>query len=411
MISKFPYPKILEDRIGLALLFMTFFAFSFKQGVLNASTSLLGIVGLVMLLRNFKENILALKSSLFLVFIGLILLPILISLPYSSVPKEGIRALISFLRYFFAFSFIFWISRDQNYMRILARMITYLMLFWCIDALIQQFFGRNLFGYAYDGMRITGMFHPKYHLGYVLAVLSPLFLETLRRDYLPFPLKRYFIFPILGIFIGVIILSNTRAAWLVLGLSIIIWISWNIFWRNFSLKLALCLILGMGLGAVLALQNSSVNQRVKSSIGLFSKDDVLRNKASSSRIALWKTGLLFLKEKPMRGLGVGGSEYAYSQRTFEERGNQDYALFPHLSAFEVLIETGIIGLSAYLIFYIGIFVLFIRNRAGAEWFLVSLLAAMPLNTHVAFYGSYASSLIWLPLMIGLALRYHQKGRN
>ncbi len=406
-------PKIIRfetliQKVGIGIIFLSFVMFPFKQGLLNASTALIGLIGLSLWVLNFDNSWSAFKRSHALIFFSVFFLPILLSIPDSLAISESLKRTLAFSRYLFAFSFILLICKSSERMLWLARALSGLILLWSIDALIQLSFGKNILGIPYDEHRITGMFGTKYHLGYLLAVLSPIFFEVLRRDFWPCTKKRLLILPLLGILVAVIIISNTRAAWLCFVASFAIWSIWNIAQKNFSIKIIALLILGMSVAVGIAVQTPAVKTRMQQSAKALSGDAEGINQASSARVSLWKTALVMFKDHPVNGIGIGSSYTAYAARTYAERGDQDYAYFPHLFTLEVMLETGLIGLVGYIIFYLALLWILIHQKIQAEWLMVASIATMPLNTHVSLYGSYASSLIWLPLLIGLILRMQQQ---
>jgi len=79
-----------------------------------------------------------------------------------------------------------------------------------------------------------------------------------------------------------------------------------------------------------------------------------------------------------------------------------------------LAETGIIGMAGLLMFFI-IGYRFLRQYGLGftlfPWCLGVITATFPLNTHMAFYGSFWSSLIWwqlLMIFIGAATEMRRK---
>jgi hypothetical protein len=71
---------------------------------------------------------------------------------------------------------------------------------------------------------------------------------------------------------------------------------------------------------------------------------------------------------------------------------------------EVAIETGLIGVAGYA-WFLWLVLARLReaaDEAQAAWGLSALAAAFPLNAHLAFYGSYWSSLMWLAVAVAMA---------
>ena len=79
---------------------------------------------------------------------------------------------------------------------------------------------------------------------------------------------------------------------------------------------------------------------------------------------------------------------------------------------EILAETGGIGLLSYVL----LLVLFLKTIKGQSsngqincWLIGATVAWLPINTHLAFYGSYWASFVWL--LLGVGFGYHLKSRN
>ena len=77
---------------------------------------------------------------------------------------------------------------------------------------------------------------------------------------------------------------------------------------------------------------------------------------------------------------------------------------PHLMSLEILVETGIIGFSMYLfvlVLLLKISINSVSSDSAKFWLIAAFLAWLPLNTHLAFYGSYWASVAWIFLALGL----------
>ena len=154
----------------------------------------------------------------------------------------------------------------------------------------------------------------------------------------------------------------------------------------------------------------SVGNTLKTTIGALNADYETLDIATSRRLTLWRTGTKIIAEHPINGIGPRGYRYAY-QRFAEEddfwiaRGSKGQT-HPHMMGLEVLIETGLFGLAGLIAFAVlllrNIFVKRQNDPAGAMWLILALVAWFPLNTHLAFYGSYWSTFGWVFLAIGAA---------
>ena len=144
------------------------------------------------------------------------------------------------------------------------------------------------------------------------------------------------------------------------------------------------------------------------SLKMFSTDFATADIATSHRLSLWKTGLAVARAHWLNGVGPRGYRTVY--RDFAEaddfwinRGKTGQT-HPHLMALEISVETGAVG----LIGYGAVLFLLVRNiwrrrtrdPASAVCLMVVLVAWFPLNAHLAFYGSYWSTIVWIMIALG-----------
>jgi O-antigen ligase len=80
----------------------------------------------------------------------------------------------------------------------------------------------------------------------------------------------------------------------------------------------------------------------------------------NTRTEIWREGIKAFRAKPIQGFGAGAFEYAY--REYSDGTNQ--TLFAHSALIKMAVETGILGLAAFLFYCIAAFS-GIRKRAGA----------------------------------------------
>ncbi|MCP4417532.1 MAG: O-antigen ligase family protein [Chloroflexi bacterium] len=156
-----------------------------------------------------------------------------------------------------------------------------------------------------------------------------------------------------------VILSWSRGAWLSLGVATAVLI---LFWPRKRWHGALFLLLGAGV-LLLGLQVGLIPASISARITSFSSDlrfgdvrgeDITdENYAILERLAHWQAALAMAEDHPWLGVGFGNYEPAYA----------DYALinwpYPlghaHNYYLNLLAETGIIGLMAYLLLWTAVF--------------------------------------------------------
>jgi O-antigen ligase len=112
---------------------------------------------------------------------------------------------------------------------------------------------------------------------------------------------------------------------------------------------------------------------------------------------------------PINGIGTRGYRHVYAEYAEADDywivGGRRGQNHPHLQLLEIGVETGLIGLIGFLciyLFFVREFFQEARFSMKALWVLALLVAWFPLNTHLAFYGSYWSSFAWLLIPMALA---------
>ena len=327
-------------------------------------------------------------------------IPLLVSFFDAVNPSRSSQTILPYLRFLFAGIFIIQeLSKDSKRFQIFINCVCVIVIFWCIDASIQFFVGFNLLGFPYKVGDITGMFYPRNTISHICAILSPIcFLVIFKNK------NKWFWLSIIPLFF-VVLISGRRAAWLMLGLCTL---GFFIYAYSSSLNknkvLRLSAIISCVIGIILSVTimiNQPTKDRFKTTLGLFSTDYTSINEATALRLPIWKTALSIFKDNSFNGIGPRGFRYIYN----EYAESDDYFVKinvpptqPHLLILEVLAETGLIGIIGLMLLYYLIFTSRkkIKNAPYELVFLTPVLVSIfPFNSHMAFYGSIWSSMVWL----------------
>ena len=290
------------------------------------------------------------------------------------------------------------LARPGNLSRLSLALLV-VVIFWCVDGLIQYATGANLLGYPYQDGMLSGMFYPKLRLGIILAVLVPVALETVRN------VNRDSLFPWLLLipFTVVVLLSGRRSAWLMLiiGLSaylplVVLSLSSR---ARYIITGALCVAVLL-VGAVY-FKSPDINRRIVLLTGMLGSE-YQAERATSMRTPIWHTAYNMFQDNWLNGVGPRGFRYAY--RTYADEDNyfvrrgQEGQTHPHMVFLEIAVETGVIGLAGFILFYVTMLRYWWRGRhstINGAWTAALLAGTFPLNAHLAFYGSYWSGFLWL----------------
>ena len=297
------------------------------------------------------------------------------------------------------------LARPGNLSR-LSLALLLIVVFWCVDGLIQYATGTNLLGYPYQDGMLSGMFYPKLRLGIILAVLVPVALETARNANRDSPYPWLLLIP----FTVVVLLSGRRSAWLMLVIGLcaylpLVFISLSSRAR-YIIAGALCT--AIVLAGTVYYKSPDINRRIALLTGILSSE-YQAERATSMRTPIWDTAGNMFRDNWLNGVGPRGFRYAYRDYAEEDnyfiRQGHDGQTHPHLVFLEIAVETGVIGLAGFILFYLTLLRYWWRERhstISGAWTAALLAATFPLNAHLAFYGSYWSGFLWLLIACTLA---------
>lgn len=335
-------------------------------------------------------------------------LPQLVSLIDAANFARSAKTALSYPAYLFCGLFIVRaLARPGQFARLSLALLC-LVVFWCVDALVQYATGANLFGYPYQEGGLTGMFHPKIRLGLVVAVLAPIVLEALRRLNKDSPLSWLIVVPL----IAVVFLSGRRSAWVILALSLLAYLAPAFLTLSKRAKCALlaAVCAASALAIYTGLKDPGLNQRMVLLTGALSSRHQAEM-ATAGRDSLWDTAYNMFAENRINGVGPRGFRYVYEDHAdegdaFTQEGR--FGHFPHLVFLEIAVETGLIGIAGFVLFYLTLLRHWWRDRRdlnAVAWRAALLAAAFPFNAHLAFYGSYWGGFLWLLIACAVAASY------
>ena len=396
-------PALIADNQALILLLVSLYLFTSKS-LYNISYALMALLGMYRLWRDTGFLQRTEETRLFcLLFLG-IWVPMAISSTDAASMSRTAQTVWPYLRYFFVGIYVLYEMRQSK--RFLQRVETgffIIMTFWSLDGTLQFVTGRDIFGYPYiGGTFISGPFYPAATIGHVLAGFSALYFESLRRRSAGRPWVWLLIIPL---FI-VVFDCGRRSVWFMLMLNTFGYTAYHIAMSHSRrLLLRRLLVGGLVLVAILGIvlvTTKSVQRRVDLTKGLFSTNIEQIDKATSHRVDLWKVAWKIYTRNWIDGIGPRGFRDVYQK--YASKDNRFYKTgetHPHMVILEILAESGTIGLAGYLFF---LFLLarntkrYFHDKTCFACFLSLITASFPINSHVAFYGAYWSSILWWMIM-------------
>jgi O-antigen ligase len=295
------------------------------------------------------------------------------------------------------------------------RWTAWLLLFWAVDAFVQLFFGRDLFGIAMHPDRLNALFIKKYQFfGPTLAMLSPLVLEHARRQWRPWAWAVSF-----ALILGAVMIAGMRAGWLTMALVLGTYMILMLNRENRELRRTVFTIPALAL-IVLAVSyfaSPLFQERLDVTRAFTTGVDQAADLSSMERLPIFRTALRMYGQHPVNGVGVRAFPVAYMVYAepgdihIEKSGGQSGATHAHNVVLEVLADTGTIGMLG-LVLAVVFLVRYRGRTTPAErreafpFVLAVLLILFPLNSHFAIYGTYTSSLIWFLIGAWSAAQRH-----
>ena len=283
-----------------------------------------------------------------------------IAVLYSPVRGRGVRLFLNLLSYYCMLTIPFVLinrSEDKKFWLKVLFFSTILPVFFANLDLIYR-----AVDYQNAGMRIQGSFSHPNILAFYLVFVVILVFYALQRDL--FSLRRVgkTIFQIYMLDLLILLMATkTRNAWIA---------CWGLFFLYGLLKERRYLFYSL-IVPLLALFFSPFRERVFEVFGSMDIEDVESLNSFTWRLRLWKASLLSIKETILFGNGLASFEFMVER--FPE---WDVRAGAHNTYLEVLLETGLLGIVAYVGIYLKLLKTFYRKmrdkvtNLSTEYFLL-----------------------------------------
>ena len=365
--------------------------------------ALMSILGCFMLYKDIRRGDAWRYKTFFLLYFS-IWAPMVVATIFSPSMERSFDKTILYLHFFPSTYFLLKAGLKFNLRRMLAYVVLIFFVFLLFDSIVQYFLGWNLLGQPLVDGKITSIFYPKQRLGIILVLFFPIVVSLLL-GLNSSKTKNILSFILCFSFILVVTMTLKRSAWLMMSYLFVVVTIFNFnsirsmfLWKHFVTVIIFVVSTFFTIGS-----NTDLRNLLNKSAGVFSANEIELNDASNGRYDLWRTGFSIAKENPFFGVGPRVyrdvyREYASPDDFWINRYGH-VQTHPHLFLIEILCETGLFGLLLFGFANIKLFRYY--RRCPAPWLLSSIVAAFPLNLHLAFYGSYWASILWFFLGIGL----------
>ena len=285
--------------------------------------------------------------------------------------------------------------------------LNFIILFLILDIFFQFYFKFDFFGYKLIDLgnprmdRISGFFGTELVAGTFLSLFGFLALFLFKNIKL-FKNKIIFFSIYFLLLISAIILTGDRVGILfILGI-----ILFNIIFNNYFRKYFLAIFLIFGLLSFFLIKNvETLSERYFKKFDPILKTNILNNPSydgilNSPWISHYLVSWEMTKEKPLLGFGNKGfrkycSKYEYKEKISEYR--YKCTAHPHNTYFEILVETGFIGLIIFVIFNLNIFIKVLKTNTQILYLIYSIIFTIlnPLRPSGSFFTTWNGGIFWV----------------
>ena len=358
---------------------------------------LMVVVSLLTLITN-REAILStpgMKKAAML--FACIALPGLISLLFSVNLDRGISAVFRFAAYALAAWVVLSVKIEEGDAKRIMSFLGILLVAWAVDGFVQLLTGVSLLGdplveLGEEGAIVTGSLQLGY--GATLSILSPFFLEALRRaggmgvGILSLPV--YAAIVMSGHQSSAVLALIGLAGWAMLALR-----NKEVGAKRQVTGFVISSIIGLLLGVYLSVVTGQVSTLAEAPA---------RYQSFLYQSQLWELSWQAFKDHWFTGVGMRGfGTYALATDASTIPGLAE-TWHSHLTILEVISETGLVGLIGYglLLRWLWGYVQDERIHVAVAG-LTALLAVFPLGTAVGMYSYIGGNLIFLTFTLLIAL--------
>jgi len=354
-----------------------------------AANIAISLASLLAVARYIKEPITAKLDKGLLRAIGVFLLVVLLSAIFADTPIDAINRLWTYIyRMFPLVLAIFFIRSKEQLIKVLVVM----------GASIVVADGYAIWQGLHGDYRAAAFSSTPMSLGGCLVQLIPLlFIVGLEGENIGTSTKTYFIGAGMLSFVA-LIYNGTRGAWIAIICVFLIYGILNVK-KNIKVVigsiLAVCLLTGVTVMHVPILKER-----------IYSISD-MKNQANSERILLWKSSWNMFIDHPLVGVGAGNFSNVYRPKYISPEAKEPELGHAHNNFFQMLAETGIIGLGSFIYMFGYIlysmyrkYILNHKEVLALATFMVTLSLLIQGLTEFNFGNSAVIRMYWF--ILGLA---------
>ena len=387
-----------------------FFSFNYNEYILllfpiivvfrSVALNILIVIAGVIFLKNLKQNFNFLKNEKWIFYYIFFISYLILNSFFAEDFFASLKSSASQIRFVMFSLFICFAIQNTNNLKKIFFIHSLILLLVSLDTIYQFYNGKDIFGYMVSNNqinRLSGPFGDELIVGSYLTLLSIPIISYLLGNLKKFKkiLKIYIISFLLVVSLA-IILSGERIVTLIFLSSLILILFFNL---NFKKAITLFIIL-ISLLTAIYFNVNSVNSRVNSF-----KNELSLLK-SNNHIRLFSSAFNIWSENKINGVGLKNFRIKCDQEKFDNFTNlkQLCSSHPHNLYFELLSETGIVGLIIFIIFFYIFFNNYFKEKPKFDettypiffgCLLVILSYLWPIRSNGSFFSTFTGTFFWL----------------
>lgn len=390
------------NKYSLLALLTSLLPFSFILGILITEI-LVFVISIIFIFICIKEkNYTYFRSNFFKIFLLIYFFLIMNSI-FSEDLFLSLKVSLPYIRYgILSLAICFLIERDKNFLKLFKYYIIPVFLLLIIDGFIQYFFGKNIIGYSTQSSRLSSFFFSEWILGSFIQKFFPILLFVLFFNSI---IKKNFYPKLLFITLGYLIvyLSGERAAFFLLSFYIML-ICIPLLIINKKINKSLYLIVPI-------ISLFFILSPVKDRIFLLNTDLNFKNALvkiyKSNYISYFKTSVNIFSDHIFFGTGLK-TYRVVCKDYYEIDPIKSCSTHPHNYYFQILAETGLIGITIILVFFLYLIINYIRLITRSKLYLRKnfhkvliscglLVFFWPIATTGSFFNNFVSIILFFNL--------------
>ena len=409
-------PKQILDFVIISLIALLPISLISRSLIINILTFLIGLFFLIKVLT--EKKFFFLNNKIFYA-LCLFWLTLLVNLAFST--DFG----ASFLRSFGFFKFVLLVFAIKYYLTLENfKYENFIFKAWflafaivSIDLIFEYIFGFNTLGYkSYMPGRLSGFLDQELKIGHFYYGFFLIGTSFIYKNY-----NRGLLFFIsIGAFVTILFIIGERSAFikgfLMFFFFLLLFDKYNFYRKAIFISLISALITTL----IFTNQNYKLRFWTQLFNPMPNQNNLIKNLSKTSYASHYDTAIKIFTKYPYFGSGLKTFRYESSKKKYTDKDRSQnfnrmrWATHPHNIHLEFLSETGIFGYLSFIIFFIYVLSLSVKNflKFRNNYQLASMLyiffTLIPILPSGSFFTTYAATIFWINFAIMISYNFQKK---